>query len=109
GTRTLQAKTYTYDGYGRVASLVLPEGYTYGSFTYDAEGGTTGYGRSNGWCANGNNLTDTTCMGSRTQTFSVRNELVKVTDPAAGAADGNGPSADGTIVTGLTTQYDARS
>lgn len=110
-TRTLQAKTYTYDVYGRIASLVLPEGYTYNSFTYDPEGETTAYARSNAWCdyGMGGRLTDTTCMGNRGQAYSVRAELTKVTDSAAGAGAGNGPSANGTIVTGTTKSFDARS
>lgn len=34
GSRTLQAETFTYDSYGRVASLVLPEGYDRGQHAH---------------------------------------------------------------------------
>lgn len=107
-TRTLQAKTYTYDAYGRVNSLVLPEGYTYNSFTYDAEDETTGYARGNAYCSKNGTIT-TTCAGPRGQVYTVRAELTKVSDNNPLAAAGSGPSANGTIVQNTLTQFDARS
>ncbi len=110
-TRTLQAKTFTYDAYGRVASLVLPEGYTYGSFTYDTEDETTGYARSNAYC--GTTLNNASCTGgTRTQTYSIRGELVTVGD-ANQYARSSQLSADGILVNGNSSEsydgFDARS
>lgn len=111
-TRTMQAKTFTYDSYGQVASLVLPEGYTYGSFTYDTEGETTGYARGNAYCPT--NIRANSCSaGSRTQGYSVRGELAGVGDSNQYARSNN-VSADGTLVVpngsgGSQDSFDARS
>jgi YD repeat-containing protein len=113
-TRTLQKKTFTYDSYGRVSSLVLPEGYTYNSFQYDTEDGTTHFARANAYCAPKPTLNgDGSCGGGgRTMTYSVRNELVAVADTNANAKFTKF-SADGTLVNAVSGSpqdgFDARS
>ena len=42
GTVTLQPKTYTYDQFGRVKSLTLPEGYKADQYQYDLDDELTG-------------------------------------------------------------------
>jgi RHS repeat-associated protein len=107
GTRTLQAKTFTYDPYGRVASLILPQGYTYGTFTYDAEDETTGYTRSNAYCP-------LHCSNqTRAQTYNIRAELTAVNDTTT-SINYQQSSADGTLITpngngGSADGFDARS
>jgi YD repeat-containing protein len=97
-TRTLQSKTFTYDSYGRVASLVLPEGYSYDSFTYDAEDETTAYARSNAYCPT-STAAQSCSGGNRGQTYSIRGELVVVGDSNPNSRSTQ-YSADGTLVTG---------
>lgn len=88
GTRTLQARSEAYDSYGRVSQLILPEGYTYGSVTYDGEGETTGYTASGAYCLRG-------CT-SRTisNVYGIRGELLAQT-PAPGSFGASSASANG--------------
>lgn len=46
---TYAPKTYTYDAYGRVATLELPEHFTYTAETYDDEGQLAGYSANNSY------------------------------------------------------------
>jgi YD repeat-containing protein len=68
GTRTLAPRTTTYDAYGRVATLTLPEGYEYTTFAYDADDETDSYTRTGGYPFVG--------AGSEAYAYSVRGEMV---------------------------------
>jgi YD repeat-containing protein len=98
GSRTLQARTQTYDAYGRVSSLTLPEGYLYGNITYDAEDEMLSYARSGG--------VPYADDGTMMNTYNTRGELIGeantgVNSPFGrkGSNTSQSPSADGFLCT----------
>ena len=96
-TRTLQPKTYTYDQYGRVSQLLLPEGYTYAAVTYDAEGELTGYARNDAWCLANNKGYNGGCTPNITNKYTVRGELTQYLEDT-NTGYGSGRLANGTLV-----------
>lgn len=102
-SRTLAQRQVSYDSYGRVSQMILPEGYTYGTFTYDGEDETTGYQLSNGLCNNSLGNVFTCSTTSSTHTYSARGELLDGRRSADGflcTSNGSGGCAEG---------FDARS
>jgi hypothetical protein len=109
-SQPLVARQVTYDSYGRLASLILPEGYTYTFSTsgYDGEDEPTSYQLSNGLCTNINGTGDQTCTAAtKNVTYSARGEILATTDTS------NQQSADGFLCTpssgGCAQSFDARN
>jgi RHS repeat-associated protein len=112
GSSPLVAKQYSYDQYGRVNQLALPEGFEESTFVYDSDNELVqyNYGKANGT--------------PRTLTLNTRGELLQdalgsnflgyaqgPTYSANGAQVGNGDTTQGGIVQAppTTLQYDVRS
>lgn len=82
---TIGQKTYTYDPYGRVASLTLPEGWVQSSYVYDVDDELAGYTVGN---------------TTRTLTLNARGELLEdnTNNSLIGWAQGPTYSANGAQV-----------
>lgn len=105
-SRQLVQRQIGYDQFGRVQSLTLPEGYSYGAFSYDTEDEPTGFTLSNGLCIQGSTSVTTCSPGATTLIYSSRGELLADTTPTGSSTqqaangqlctpDGNGGCVEG--------------
>ena len=90
--------------------MVLPEGYTYGTFTYDTEGEPTSYQLTKAFCDSGS-LVVNCDPGATSFIYGARGELLSTTVPGSTAF--NQQSADGFLCAplsgGCTSSFDARN
>lgn len=108
----LSAQSTTYDSYGRIFQVVLPEGYTYGSFVYDGEDEQTSYSLTKGFCNYSSTVVNCD-PGVVRNIFSARGELLS--SSPSGGSNGAIQSADGFLCAansygaGCLDGFDARN